>query len=64
MRHVALGGGTEIHTGILCRHLKEDHLEELRVDGRRVLKWFLKKEDGRLWTGLIWLRIGGIGGLL
>jgi hypothetical protein len=62
-QYVALGD-TEIHTGILCRRLKEDHLEEMCVDGRIVLKSFLKKEDDRVWTGLIWLRIGVIGGLL
>jgi len=34
------------------------HLENLSVDGRTVLKCILKKWDGRVWTGLIWLRIG------
>jgi hypothetical protein len=28
------------------------------------LKRILKKWDGRLWTGFIWLRIGTSGGLL
>jgi hypothetical protein len=29
-----------------------------------MLRWNLEKEDGVIWTGLIWLRIGTIGGLL
>jgi hypothetical protein len=29
-----------------------------------MLKWILKKYDGRVWIGLIWLRIGTNGGLL
>jgi hypothetical protein len=56
--------GAQKYTGILWRHLKEEHLEELCVDGRILLKPFLKKDDGRVWTGLTWLRIGVIGGLL
>jgi hypothetical protein len=28
------------------------------VDGRIVLKCFLKKQDGRACTGLVWLRMG------
>jgi len=27
------------------------------VDGRMNLQWILKKWDGSVWTGLIWLRI-------
>jgi hypothetical protein len=43
------GGGTDIHKGILWRHLKKgDHLEELCVDGRTVLTSFSKKWDGRV----------------
>ena len=32
-------------------------LENLDIDGR-LLKWALKKLDGRVWTGFIWLWIG------
>jgi hypothetical protein len=30
---------------------------DLRVEGRVILKWTLKKQPGKLWTGLICLRI-------
>jgi hypothetical protein len=31
---------------------------------RIILKWILEMEDGKVWTGCIWLRIGTSGGLL
>jgi hypothetical protein len=33
-----------------------DHSENLGADGRIILKLILRKECGRVWTGLIWLR--------
>jgi hypothetical protein len=33
-------------------------MEDLRADGRIILKCTLKKLDDRAWTGITWLRKG------
>jgi hypothetical protein len=39
--------------------LKEtDHLEDLSVVGRKILKWMLNKSIGRVWKEFIWVRMG------
>jgi hypothetical protein len=44
----------EVYTGFRWGYLTErDHLEDLGVDERIILKY-----DGRASTGLIWFRIG------
>ena len=53
-----------MRTGFWCGDLKErDHLEDLDVDERIILKGICKKWDGTR-TGLIWFRIGTHGQLL
>jgi hypothetical protein len=37
---------------------ERDHLEDLVVDGRLMLKWALKKLDGTAWAVFIWRGIG------
>jgi hypothetical protein len=50
-------GGKEKCIVFWCRNLKErEHLEDIGLDRRIILKWVLKQ--GCVWSGLIWLRIG------
>jgi hypothetical protein len=38
-----------------------DYAKDLCGDGVIILNWISKKECDKLWTGLIWLRIGSSG---
>jgi hypothetical protein len=40
----------------------KNHSEDLGVDGKIILKWIEGKWGWRVWTGLVWLRIGTGGG--
>ena len=52
-------GRGEVFTGFWWGNLRErDHLEELGVDGKIILRWIFRKRDVGEWTGLMWLRIG------
>jgi hypothetical protein len=52
----------EIYTRFRSRNLMvTDHLEDVTVDGRIILKKILKRYDGRVWTGFVWLRTGTSG---
>jgi hypothetical protein len=55
----------DVHAGFWWENLREgNHLEDLRLVGRIILKWIFKKWDGQAWTGLIWLKIEKVGGCL
>ena len=34
--------------------MESEHLEDLGVGGRIVLKWIFRKWDGEAWTGFLW----------
>jgi hypothetical protein len=38
--------------------MDRDHLKDIGVDVRIILKWILKKWDKMAWTGFLWLRTG------
>ena len=46
----------------LVRKPERDHLENLDVDVKIILKLIIKKSVGRKWIGLIWLTMGTSGG--
>jgi hypothetical protein len=54
-----------MHIGYWCESQKErDHWEDQDVGGWTILKWILERQDGIVWTGSNWLRIGTSGELL
>jgi hypothetical protein len=53
-----------MHIGYWWESQKErDHQKDQDLGGWTILKWIIKKYDGVVWTGSIWLRIGTSGGL-
>jgi hypothetical protein len=48
----------KVHTDFWWENLGEiEHIENLGLDKRVILKWVLRKSFGRARTGLIWLWI-------
>jgi len=55
----------EVHTGFWWGDPRErNHLEDLGVGGRVILKWIFKRWDWEAWTGLFPFRRGLGGGRL
>jgi hypothetical protein len=52
-----------MHTSLGWGNVKGDHLEDIGVRGRIILKQILNNYDGRTLTEYIWLRIVTSGGL-
>ena len=58
-------GAGDVHGGFWWGDLMErDHLEDLGIDRKIVLKWIFKKWDGEAWKRLLWPRLGTGGWLL
>jgi len=54
-----------VHTGFWWGDpRKKDHVQDLGVDGKIILKWIFKRWNEETWTGLLRLRIGTGCGLL
>lgn len=52
----------EVYIKLQSKYLKgRDHLEDVRINARIILKWGLKKWDTRMWTRLILPRVGATG---
>ena len=63
--HVAHMGRAEVYTGFWWGNLRErNHLEDLDIDGKIILRWIFEKWNVRALTVLIWPRIGAGGGHL
>jgi len=59
------GGDEKCIRGFGGGNLRErEHLEDPDDDGRIILRRIFRKWFGGVWTGLIWLRRGTVGGHL
>ena len=56
-----MGKGEIIYRGLMG---KLDHFNDQGVNGRLILEWLVKKYIRRMWTGLMWFRMGISCGLL
>jgi hypothetical protein len=58
-------GQWKLHKKLWSKKLRgQDHLEDLVINRRILIKWILNKYDVRVWTGFNWFVIGTSGGLL
>jgi len=57
--HVTCMGEIKNAYNILAGKLeRSNHLEDLDIGKRIILDWILRKYNGKMWTGFIWLRKG------
>lgn len=61
---VCTGWKIKFLTEIWSENLLKDMLEDLGVDGRRLITWILRSYGGVAWPGFVWLKMGTSGGLL
>ena len=63
--HVAcMGKGRGVYRVLVGKPEGRNHLGDLGVDGRILLRWIFSLWDVWVWTGWSWLRIGTGGGRL
>jgi len=53
-----IGNSRGVIRGLGVKPEKKNLLENLGVDGSKILRWTFRKWDLRAWTGSMWLRIG------
>ena len=56
--------GRGVHKVLVGKPEERDHWGVQDVDGRIILRWIVRKWEGVVGTGWIWLRIGTGGGRL
>jgi hypothetical protein len=63
MWYVCVRGKREQQKAFFLPNLqKRNHLKDLDLDGKIILKWILKEQAGRAWPGVTEARIGvGVG---
>ena len=52
-----MGKRTGVYRVLVGKPEGKNHLEDLVVDGRIILRWIFRKWDVGSWTGSSWLRI-------
>jgi hypothetical protein len=54
-------GRRYVFTGFGSNLKKRDHLENLGIDGKILLKWIISEWYRLAWAGFVWLRRGNSG---
>ena len=52
-----MGDNRDAYRGLAGNIRERDHLEDLGVDGKMILKWIFNNLDEKAWTGLVRLRM-------